>query len=309
MIADRATRHWASLVFASAFASPLGAQDSVSAWAVQTDLQGLIYSYEDSAARDGLTNFGAFLHADYFERAGFTLGYNRTRLNAGRGLTDIDQDNFYLSGRFSMTPDTLPGRITLRLDGHDISNDDAIDGTDNVTAVAAQISYLNFARSFYWDIGYTRSTYADRTSGSSELEIDQFTPTVGIGLNDQRDWIQLRGYLIDASIPALALDQGSTSALELKWTHWPMNRGLLGLDNFRLSMLAGERLFAVDPDAGNLYNLSDLQTGSVSVGGEWRLSDRSRVLVLLGAETYENSALGQDYRGAFVYLNLSHSWE
>jgi hypothetical protein len=155
----------------------------------------------------------------------------------------------------------------------------------------------------------TRSEYSDLALDGRQLRIDQLAPTIGFGFAERRDWLQLRAYLISASIPSLAAGEKDSTALELKWTHWPIGGGLLGLNNYRFSLTAGDRMFAVDPDAGSVYNLAEVQTGSLSIGGEWAPSDRNRIMLLLGTEQYENQSLGRDYSSAFVYLNLSHRWE
>lgn len=277
-------------------------------WFVRSDVQGLMSAYAGAQQRQGLENFGLFVQADYLERGGITAGYNRTALGFRDSTQDITQDNLFLSGRWHMRPDWARGQVTLRLDGHAISNDDASNETDDVTVIAPQVSYLNYEQTFYADLGFSASSYGDSLLTSEQLDVDQLTPTLGFGFNDQRDWMQLRAFLIDVSSPERAQNQEDTAALEVKWTHWTMSPRLLGLDNFRFSAMLGERIFAVDPDAGSVYNLSDLQTGGASIGGEWAMSERSRILLLVGVEQYENQTLNDDYRSAFMYLNFTHEW-
>ena len=277
-------------------------------WFIRGDFQGLLGQYSASEQRDTLQNLGFFLRADYLETAGVTVGYNRTMLGFDDSSQDIEQDNVFLSGRIHLTPDWAPGKITLRLDGHAISNDDATNETDDVKVIAPQISYLNFAKTFYADIGYASSSYGDSTLTSEALDVDQFTPTLGFGFNEQRDWLQLRAYLINPSSSLRAQGTSDTTALEIKWTHWPV-RGLFQLNNIRASALIGERIFAVDPDAAAVFNLADLQTGAVSVGGEWVPSENNRILLLLGVEQYENKAIADDYTSGFAYINFTHEWK
>jgi len=277
-------------------------------WFVRSDLQGLMSTYAGAQQRKDLQNFGLFVRADYLDRGGITGGYNRTALSFEDSSQDITQDNLFLSGRWHVRPDWARGQVTLRLDGHAISNDDVSNETDDVVVIAPQISYLNYEQTFYADLGFSASSYGDSLLIPEQLDVDQLTPTLGFGFNDQRDWLQLRAFLIDVSSPERAQNQEDTAALEVKWTHWATPPGLLGLDNLRFSVLLGERMFAVDPDAGGVYNLSDLQTGGASIGGEWAVSERSRILLLVGVEQYENQTLNDDYRSTFMYLNFTHEW-
>jgi len=299
--------------FAASILGSLGtgiyAQDVNDRWFLRGDFQGLLSEYSGTQERDALGNLGLFIRADYLDRGGITIGYNRTVLSFQDGdQPDIKQDNLFLSGRWRATPDWAPGSFTFRLDGHVISNNDSTNGTDDVTAIAPQLSFLNYQESFYLDIGYSVSSYGDSLLVPQALEIDQLTPTLGFGFNEQRDWLQFRAYLIDASSSQRAQDQEDSAALELKWTHWPTARGRLGIDNFRVSTVLGERIFAVDQDAGGIYNLSDLQTGAAAIGAEWALNERNRVLVLLGLERYENRAINEDYQNTFLYFNFTHEW-
>jgi hypothetical protein len=298
-----------AMLILACVASGVQAQSSNNRWFLRGDFQGLVSGYSGSQQRDTFQNFGAFIRADYLDRGGVTVGYNRGMLGFQDGIPDIDQDSLFLSGRWHTRPDWAAGQLTFRLDGHVISNTDVTNETDDVTVIAPQLSYLNYAQTFYVDIGYSGSSYGDSILTSETLQIDQWTPTLGFGFNEQRDWLQLRTYLIESSNPQRSQSQEDTAALELKWTHWPMSSGLLGLDNFRVSTLLGERVFAVDPDAGGTYNLADLQTGSASIGGEWVLSEHNRILLLLGFEQYENRAVNEEYRNSFMYLNFTHAWE
>jgi hypothetical protein len=278
-------------------------------WFLSTDLQGLVGGFSGSTARDSLVNVGAFVRGDYLERGGFTLGYNRTALAFDDGAEDIEQRSLFLSGRIGLTPDALDGRLTLRLDVHDVANVGPMSTAGEAQAVAAQISYINFARTFYWDIGVAETEYPGAGATGGRLKVEQWTPTLGVGFNRQRDWLQLRGYLIDLGAQGVAGAPGDTSALELKWTHWPVRKRSGGLKDIRASILGGERLFAVDHDAAAVYNLAELQAGAASVGAEWAIGERTGALLILGVEQYEALDTRARYRSPFVYLNFSHTWD
>lgn len=286
----------------------VNAQESPERWFMRTDIQGLYTNYSGSLQRASLQNLGIFVRADYLERGGVTIGYNRTSLGGEDAGQDIEQDNIFLSGRWQTTPDWANGQISLRLDGYVISNDDVTGATDDVSVIAPQVSYMNYARTFYADIGYSESSYGDSVLVPDALDVEQWTPTLGFGFNEQRDWLQLRAYLIKPSSPARAQNELDTAALQLNWTHWTTNR-FLGIDNFRYSMLLGERVYAVDPDAGSIYNLSDLQTGAAAIGAEWVPGEQSRVLLLFGVERYEERNIGEEYDSAFAYLNFTYNWQ
>ena len=166
---------------------------------MRTDIQGLYNEYSRSQQRDLLGDFGFFVRADYLERAGVTFGYNRTWLGGEGSGVDIEQDSIFMSGRWHLTPDWVEGRFTLRMDGHVVSNDDPLGATDDVRVFMPHVSFLNYSQTFYADLSYSKSSYGESLLTSDHLDVIQWAPTLGFGMNDQRDWLQLRAFVIEPS--------------------------------------------------------------------------------------------------------------
>jgi len=272
-------------------------------WTSTLGAQAIYGSYSGADQRDALSGYGLLLSSDYLERGGYTLGLNRTDVKAKGGVADTKQNALFASGRTHFTLGKLPGRLTARLDLHFVDNDDATRNTDEVTAIAPQVSYLSFDKRRYFELGYAHSSY------KNNLSVNQWTPTVGIGLNDGADWLQLRGWLIDPSNPARAQGKDSTTALEMKWTHW-LAANAARIDNVKVGLVAGERVYAVDGDAGSVANLADINRGGLSLGAEWKLGKTSTLLAMIGQEQFRNASLTpvDDYALNYAYLWLSSQW-
>ena len=179
---------------------------------------------------------------------------------------------------------------------------------DKYVVVNPMVSFLNYAKTFYADLGYAYSSYRSDDSGTDDIDIVQWTPTLGFGFNRAYDWLQFRAYFIDLSSSNRVGDKETTSALELKLTHWFSADAPLNLHSVRLALLAGERIYTVDSDACSLCNIPDLQTSLVSVGAEWKLGDKANVLLQGGYESYENMLLDDHYSSTYLYGYLSQSW-
>ena len=269
-------------------------------WTTTLTPQTVVGDYNGSASRESFYGAGLFLNMDYFERGGFALGYNRTHVEFIEN-DNIDQDSYYGSGHLNLTPDQIPGTIGLRLDGHYISNDDASGISDDVSVVAPVISYAPYHKQFSLDLGYAYSSY-------DAFYAHQLTPTFSTAFNQGNDWAQFRIYHIQFSEDINTDGKDKTFALEAKLTHWLDPSNILKLDNLKLGGLLGERAYGVDMDGASVYNLSDLQKGSLSVGAEWRIGDRTSLMLLGGQEWYENMATNDNYGSASVYLSLSNQW-
>ncbi|MFQ5354902.1 MAG: hypothetical protein ACE5DY_00190 [Mariprofundaceae bacterium] len=270
-------------------------------WSVKTDVQGIYGNYSGSANRSSIAGGGLILSADYLEQGGFSLGGNYTRLKFNT-MNDINQQALYGSLHYNLYFDAIPGPLTLRIDGHSIYNNDITGDTDHVKVIAPQFSFMNYAKTLYVDFGYAYSKYLNN------LEVHQFTPTFGFAFNDSSDWIQLRGYFIDPSNSLRAQSKNNTTAVEAKWMHWFDPGAWHRLEKLQVSGLAGERIYAVDGDAAVVYNLADIQRGSLSLGLQWRLAESFRLLMVGGNENYLNNNIGDSYDNRFLYLNISKQW-
>lgn len=296
-------KQWIKIVvaMASLFALPPVALAAQGDWSVKTDAQGLYGNYSGSLARSSISSGGAILSADYLERGGFAVGGNYTSLNFKTG-SNINQQAVYGSVHYNIYTDALPGPLTFRLDGHGVFNNDASGNTDNVRVVAPQISFLNYAKTFYVDFGYAYSVY------KNNLKVHQFTPTLGFAFNHANDWLQFRGYIIDPSNPLRAQNKNITAAVDIKWTHWFEPGAWHHLEKMQISGLAGERIYAVDGDAALVYNLADIQRGSGSLALQWRLGESLHLMLMGGDERYLNNLTADTYDNRFIYIDISKQW-
>ncbi len=270
-------------------------------WQVKADTQGSYGKYSGSIKRKSLLSVGAIVSADYLEQGGFSLGGNYTKLTFNAGST-LNQQSVYGSIHYNVYLDALSGPLTLRVDGHGINNNDATGNTDNVNVIAPQISFLNYSKTFYIDLGYARSSY------KNNLTVDQWTPTLGMGFNDGADWLQVRGYFIKPSNKLRAQNVSRTSAADVKWMHWLAPDAWLGLEKVQLAGLFGDRIYAVDGDAAAVYNLADVQKGSLSLALQWRLSQSLHLMLAGGNEQYLDKTINDSYNNRYAYIDLSTQW-
>ena len=299
-------------------------------WYWQGRGQLLFKDYSGSTQLKGLSGLGVFFSGDYLERWGVAAGYNFNRTRYQSGLTNapqyINENIFLISGKRSFYPDSLPGKVSLRLDAYVGKNATSTRITiagppmgggsshqttttnDKVMVANPIVSFLNYDKTFYLDLGYAYSTYRSDDSGTDDIDVAQWTPTLGFGFNRAYDWLQLRAYFIHLSSSNRVGDKQASSALEARWTHWFSGDAPLGLHNVSLTMLSGERIYAVDSDAFSLYSVSDLQTATISIGAGWNLSEQTSVLVQGGHEAYKDILLNDRYSSIYLYASLSQNW-
>lgn len=308
--------------------SPAGALDS---WSFGVTPQVLMAKYNDSTLRDTMAAFGLFAKADYLEKGGVTVGYNFTAVAGKAENPDIEETSWYASGRYVQYSDALAGKLGVRLDGYAIkdrtktklpANNDGMGQnqghggsvvntlTDEAGVIYGQLDYMNYGDRFYADIGYAQSNYDYELNNPPyrNNKVRQITPTVGLALNDRYDYLQARAYFIRLEHGDNTDGLKQSNALEFKWLHWFKPEAILNTHSSFIKLLAGKRLFPVDPDAAAAYSIADLQTSSVSAGLDWKIGEQGKLSLLVGYDRYENLVIKNKYSTRFLFSSFTLNW-
>lgn len=180
--------------------------------------------------------------------------------------------------------------------------------TDSLTIINPVLSFMNYSKTLYLDIGYAASDYDTSNTTAGNLEVSQWSPAIGFGLNDQYDWLQLRLFDTDLSSDSRTPGIDHTLSASLSWTHWLKTKRFYSMHNFTVSLFVGERLYAVDHDVRKIYNLTDMQTGSIIVGANWKIDDSFNLHIYSGYEKFEDVSNNDNYNSLFIYTGISKKW-
>lgn len=297
-------------------------------WRKTTILQTYLQSYDGNTSRQFGFNAGAYINADYLDSGSLEFGYNYSFIGFDHNA-ELTEHLFYISGRYHLFPDALPGKVTLRLDAYygddtlryNVNNPPGMTGgggmgnkmggsssniseSTDISAYQPQLAFINFSKTFYIDLGYAFTRY----NGTADSEVDQFTPTIGFGWNESFDWLQFRGYFITVDPTSSSSSDDNYESLEIKYTHWFSDAPSSLIEFWQLAAILGERLLAIDPDAAVIYSTADKQTASFTTSVQWKLSESSRVLALVNYNQYENNTQNDDYDSLLFYVNLQRQW-
>lgn len=274
-------------------------------WKTSVGVQTTGVRYSSSLSRDRVLEKGVSIDADQAQHGGISGGYSGSRVSYNNGQPGLDQDNTNIGGRIYQFVSS-GARITYRLDGLRATNNDPTGLTDNVYALAPKIGYLNKAGTSYFDFGFVRSNYP------GALEVKQYAPTLGFGLNDSRDWLQFRPLFIRLSDSTRALGKGSTTGLDVSWTHFYGGAGSLMPTSTYVGGFVGNKVYAVNPEAGSITNLGHVQRSALTLGASWKPMDRLDFNLYAGAGNADEpglvAATTHGYKSRFVNLSLSASF-
>jgi len=222
-------------------------------WFISATANGSAAKYSDSKLRDNSITGSAWLNIGYLDYYDLTVAYNNLNINykdIGTGEFAVNQQA--VAGRFKLYSynDTLGGRITTQLTAHRLTNDAPTTIADDVLIFAPKLAYLSYSKSFYLDLEYVWSSY----SNSNNLIIQQLSPSIGFGFNQNNDWLEFKAYQTISSDKIRSQGEDSLTAASIKWQHWFNPGPVLGIHHFTIDVLGGQRMFAVDNESFTVYN-------------------------------------------------------
>ena len=276
-------------------------------WYIDATLNGMAGRYSDAELRDNFYSGSAWLNVDYIDIYSLAVAYNHLTINskdAVPGAFDVTQDA--VAGRFQyyFYNDTLGGKITTQLVAYDISNDAPFTQVGGAQIISPKFVYTNYAKDLSLDFEYVWSSYSD----NNDLIVHQFAPSIGFGFNNNLDWLHFKAYLIQSDNKFLTQGEESLASVAIKWTHGFSPNALFGLDDLFIDVLAGERIFAVDNETFTVYNLEDVQQGSVLLGLGWRVGEDFDITAIAGVEKYKNKIIDNEYNREYLYIRLTRHW-
>lgn len=248
-------------------------------WTVSLTPQALFGNYSSSPVRSEIKSQGLLLNTQYLERDAILLGYFPLQLRYKHNIPGLHQATYYASLRDFQTPDCLKGWLTFRLDAYKVYNNDPTHETTNVNVIQPLISYINYAKTYYFDFGYAASSYAKSHIRNGQLRVSQFTPSVGIGFNENTNWLRLRLYEIYASNYIRAQHMTHTDGVEITFSHYLLYYPFYIPNRIDAEVYLGNRTYAVDSDAMVVYNLGDVQQTGMYLQANWRLTSHVNFLV------------------------------
>jgi hypothetical protein len=280
-------------------------------WTVRITPQVAYVDYGGSQLRNDMTTAGIYFDAQYMDRGGIAGGATYTYLNLKQGIPAINQAEEFLSGRLDFMPELIPGRLRLRMDGHQINNNDSTNESNDVQVLAPQVSFLNDTQLLYLDLGYAISFYGQSKIDNNSQTVQQWTPTLGFGFNDKYDWMQLRLYDVSVSNSGRTLHV-HRDAVEIKLTHYLAPQTVWIPYWLTVGGLIGNRIYAVDNDTEVVYNLADEQKGAAFLAAQWKLTEHYQATLSGGYQLFETKDIGvgnsYTYYGVNVYIGATAQW-
>ncbi|MBF0471400.1 MAG: hypothetical protein HQL48_08495 [Gammaproteobacteria bacterium] len=281
-------------------------------WDFHLGLNASYGRYSDSRIRDGKIGSGGSIRADYLDSFGGTVAYQYHRIHYLQGFDQIEQNDYYVSFYKKFRPDPLSGVISLSLGAFSLANGDPKPGTNRARIFSPTLSYLPFSGEYFVALSYAESIYPeyDEQLFSEALTLQQWTPVVGFAFNQQRQWLQLRGFFISSSDRRRSSQAEATTGGEISLTHYFGRERLFAINYLKVSASFGERMFAVDNDTIAVYNLPDVDRGGGSLVVEWQLTQGVTLLLAGGVEAFLFDAPGNqpDERYTSQFFALGLGW-
>lgn len=236
---------------------------------------------------------------------GMAAGIHTTRMNmqANVPVSRQNQDNWMLSGWGHAISTSLPGRLTLQLDAYKTTNDSTETISSDVLTWAPKITWVSSGHPLKMDLSYAHSRYKNTDP------IHQISASLAYGFNDAKDWIQVRGYLIDNLNPVHAVGYSQTQALDVKWTHFLGHSSAWLPVSMTLGLERGQKIYTLDVDKQYIYNLPMLNQGGENIAAQWNIGHKATLQAMLSKNKYlADQPFKRDFMFTTLGVQVSKSW-
>lgn len=243
------------------------------AWKLSSSLSATTGNYVSSATMNDQHGLGVRVLGEKDHTWGFAADLQSTRISMAP-ITQVsaqNQDNWMVSAYRHEPSSHLRGRWTFQLDTHQIHNDASQSDSSDVRAFAPQITWLSYSQPLKVDISYANSSYKNTST------IHQYSSAISYALNGDNDWLQIRGYAIKHLDPTKALGQTSTTATDIKLTHFFSTGTQWTPSTLTLGVERGKRIYVVDMTRQTVYNLPMRNEGGENIAATWRLNAKTNL--------------------------------
>ena len=286
-------------LFGIASASAMS-QDTWKFNAALTHMEG---RYKDALTMRDQHGLGFKFNGLYNDKWGLTAGLQTTHIYASQPFPETHQDNWLLSGYIHVPSEFMPGRWTLQIDAHEIYNDAKQGNSGGVRVLAPQVTWLSSTRPLKFDASYASSSYRDVPT------IHQLATGIGLGFNNHRNWLQIRGQAINQLNPAHAMGYTSTYSSEIKLTQFLSQKISLTPTSITAGLERGKKIYNVDMLTQTVYNLPMLNEGGENIAVHWKLSNDSDFIMYASRTKYASSLpVDHQFRLNTLSAQLKTSW-
>ncbi len=278
------------------------AQDN---WQFSSTVNAMSGDYDGSLIMKKQHGLGVRLTAERPNEGGFSAGLQSTHIDMHPLVPKAtqEQNNWLLSGYGYVPSPSLSGRWKLQLDVHRVFNDALQGNSDGVTALVPQVSWVSFERPLTFDVSYAQSHYKNTPT------IHQISPSVGFGFNNNQNWFQIRGYLIQNLEPSLSMGMSTGRAADFRLTQFFQSAVPWVPQSVTLGLERGKKIYFVDAVTQTVHNLPMRNDGGESIAAVWKLSQKTQLKVQLQQTCYfSNDYTAHDFSLTTLSAQVGRDW-
>lgn len=287
----------------------MGKLQAQQAWQVDSELIHAQGDYHDSYSMKHQRSNGLRVSGEYQKQWGVSAGLIATTidLNSPQGSNPaIHQQNWLLSSHLHLPSSPTPGRWTVQLDAHRIENDTIQGDSNGVHVIAPQIRWASASAPIILGLSYAESHYKDSPTTR------QYTPSIGLGFDQNKYWLQVDLYAINHLEPSRALGQSSTQGTDIKLTQFLSPGETWKPRSITVGIETGKKYHAVNMTNQTVYNLPMTNTGGANITAAWPLSTGTALYLQLNKTRYFAEQLpyvpAHDFSLSTCSLQIKHTW-
>lgn len=256
--------------------------------------------YSGDTSKDTLFEYGLSPSVQYFDRLRLNVGYKQLRLNNS------------LYGRYNQSQTNLGITLYQYLDIIN-SRTSLYGGYTNLTSNSRRIgevstfglSALNYRRTFYVDLFYNNSDYAQQQAIPVPSSVQQFSSAIEFLPWMANSWLSLQGIMTE-NAQANRSENYLYSAI-IEWTQYTASSNYPLPERIVIGTQLGEANYLVLHRINSVSNNPDLQTSSYWLSVNWKPGDAINMGLDISQTSYETS-LNEKYRALLGSIYLNYHW-
>jgi len=251
-------------------------------WKLNGAISSMTGSYQASMVMNNQRSVGMSFGGEFEQHWGFSGGVQTTRidLTALSPTPTQKQDNWSISGHWHEPSEFEPGRWTFQLNGHKIYSTDVSGISDGARVIVPKVTWLSYTNPLKLDMSYAVSSYRNIPA------IHQYSAGVGMGINGQKNWLEIHHHYINGLIPTQVFDRTYTHATDIQITQKISSSSKFVPSTITLGFETGQRIYNIDTATQTVYNLPMLNKGGRNISANWELSPTEKVVLYSARSKY-----------------------
>lgn len=269
-------------------------------WTNNSAVDTAIYTYQGDTTRQHVIEYSVTNQLTHLDNLKITPGYKWTRLK-DESINSYRQDQFSVDVDWFTFADYPGARLGWHLNAWRLTTP----SSSIANIYSGGWSFLNYGKSFYFDVFFTQSNYVDSQNDDTNNPVMQGNLSIEFSPGFSSSWFSLQLFSVRDNNAALFVDPLYSAQIE--WTQYFGRTGFLIPGEVILGVQLGVQRYLVNSRLNSVNNSPDSQAGGFWLSAVWHLNDHLQSGLSLVSSRYESDAMAH-YESLLTSIFFKFKW-